>query len=224
MERFNRLLLLITWLIVVCSARAYALEGKNTHFYFGSFEGHVQINEDPNRSEWQKPDKVVDYLLIKNGDTVADIGAGTGYFTVLFSKKVGENGKVYAVDVEKTMLDYIKARTEKEGLHNIVEVLSKPDDPLLPKSSVDLIFICYTYFDLKNNGNYLNMLKDVLKKGGRLAIVEEQLTSKRDKPPLHKRTAKEKVSEDALNAGFKLDAEFYFLPYQYFLIFSKEQG
>lgn len=222
MERVVRPIFLGIWLIVVCSASAHALEGKDTHFYFGALEGHVQINEDPGRSEWQKPDKVVDSLRIRNGDTVADIGAGTGYFTVLFSKKVGEDGKVYAVDVEKAMLDYIKARAEKEGLRNIVEVLSKPGDPLLPKSSVDLIFICYTYFNLKSNGNYLKLLKDVLKEGGRLAVIEERLTSERDKPPLHKRTAKETVLKDARNAGFKLDAEFFFLPYQYFLVFSKE--
>jgi ubiquinone/menaquinone biosynthesis C-methylase UbiE len=222
MKGFASVFFAVAWLIFLDSGPAYALEGRNTHFYIGSLEGHVHINEDPHRSEWQKPAKVLDYLLIKKGDRIADIGAGTGYFTVLFSKKAGEGGKVYAVDVEKSMLDYIKARAEKERLHNIVEILSKPDDPLLPKSSMDLIFICYTYFDISNKVDYLTILGGDLKKGGRLAIVEERLDSTRDRPPLHKRTPKEKVLQDALHAGFKLEAELYFLPYQYFLVFSKE--
>lgn len=216
------LFLMLFWLIVLCSSRAYAIESKDTHFYFGSLDGHVQINEDPQRSEWQQPEKVVDYLAIKNGYTIADIGAGTGYFTMLLAKKAGDLGKVYAVDVEKRMLDIIKVRAEKDGLHNITEVLAKSDDPLLPKSSLDLIFICNTYFNFENKRQYVATLKTVLKNGGRLAIIEHQLNSKHDKPPLHKRTAKEKVLEDFLKAGFKLEADFFFLPYQYFLIFIKE--
>ncbi len=219
--RVTRFFLAIVLLSLFCSSPAYPLEGRNTHFYIGSLEGHIYINEDPHRSEWQKPDKVVDYLLVKQGDSVADIGAGTGYFTAFFSRKTGDRGKVYAVDVEKSMLDYVKVRAEKEGLHNITEVLSKPDDPLLPKSSMDLIFICYTYFNLENKVNYLKSLREDLKTGGRLAIIEERLDSARDKPPLHKRTPKERVLQDALSAGFKLEAELFFLPYQYFLVFSR---
>lgn len=222
MGRFAGVFFAIVGLIFLGFRPAYPLEGRNTHFYIGSLEGHAYINEDPLRSEWQKPEKVVDYLLVRQGDSVADIGAGTGYFTVLFSRAAGESGRVFAVDVEKSMLDYIKARAEKEGLHNIVEVLSRPDDPLLPKSSMDLIFICYTYFDLNNKVDYLTILRNDLKEGGRLAIVEERVDSKRDRPPLRKRTPKERVLQDALRAGFKLDAEFYFLPYQYFLVFSKK--
>ncbi len=216
------ILLSITLLIIIGSPQAYCLDGKNTHFYYGSYEGHIQHTEDPLRSEWQKPDKVIDYLLIKNGDIVADVGAGTGYFTVLFSKQVGEKGKVYAVDVENSMLNYIKARAEKEGLHNIVEVLAKRDDPLLGKSSLDLIFICNTSFNFKDKERYFRILKDDLKNGGRLAIIEERLNSTRDKPPLHKRTPKKTILEAALKAGFKLAADVNVLPYQYFVIFSRE--
>lgn len=217
-----KLFIVTSVLLVLCSSLASGIESKDTHFYFGSLPGHVEINEDPHRAEWQKPEKVIDYLLIKKGDTLADIGAGTGYFTVLLSKQVGENGKVYAVDVEKRMLDLIRSRAEKEGLNNITEILSKADNPLLPQASTDLIFICNTFFNFKDKVSYLTILKNALKKKGRLAIIEHRLNSKHDKPPLHKRTAKEKVLEAAAEAGFKLEADLFFLPYQYFLIFSKE--
>ncbi len=221
MSRAVILCFLVLWVFFYPS-RCASLESRDTHFYFGSLDGHVQINEDPRRAEWQKPEKVIDYLLIKKGDSIADIGAGTGYFTIPFSKQTGDSGKVYAVDIEQRMLDIIKARAGKEGLRNIKEVLAKPDNPLLPPSSLDLIFICNTYFNFENKVQYLALLKNDLKKGGKLAIIEHRLTSKHDNPPLHKRTPKERVLEDALKAGFKLEGDFYFLPYQYFLIFSNE--
>ncbi len=213
---------LVVLLIVMGPPRGFCLQGDQTHFYYGSYEGHVQHEEDPARAEWQRPDKVLDYLLIKKGYQVADIGAGTGYFTVLFSKRVGGSGTVYAVDVERRMLDYIKDRAEKKGLHNITEILADRDDPLLRKSSLDLIFICNTYYNFRNKVQYLKKLKDCLKKGGRLAVIEEKLNSKRDRPPLHKRRAQEKVVNEAIQAGFRLEADIDVLPYQYFLIFNTE--
>jgi ubiquinone/menaquinone biosynthesis C-methylase UbiE len=183
---------------------------------------YIQIFEDPRRAEWQKPEKTVDYLTIKNGDIVADIGAGSGYFTVIFSKKVGDKGKVYAVDIEKGMIDYIKKRAKKEDLKNIKTILSTPDDPLLPKYSVDLIFMCNTYMYIENREAYLKILKEALKKNGRLAIVDFHATNTAVGPPPNMRISEKKTMEEVLKAGFKLKAEYNFLPYQYFLIFTKK--
>ncbi|OGV97530.1 MAG: hypothetical protein A3I04_00030 [Nitrospinae bacterium RIFCSPLOWO2_02_FULL_39_110] len=190
------------------------------HYRYSPFK-HIEIMESPERALWQMPEKVVDYLAIKNGDAVADIGAGSGYFTVLFSKSVGEDGKVYAVDIEKGMIDYIEKRGQKEGLNNIKTILSKLDDPLLSKSSIDMIFICNTYLVMKNREDYLKILMEVLKKYGRLAIVDYQAVDTPMGPPVKMRVSREKVMEEALKAGFKLEAEYYFLPYQYFLVFAK---
>lgn len=190
----------------------------------------IQKMESPDRVTWQMPEKIVDYLAIKKGDIVADIGAGTGYFTVILSKKIGEEGKVYAVDIKDWLIDYIEKRVQKKGLNNIKVILSKQDDPLLPESSVDLVFMCNTYsflfmggspnFIIKSREDYLKKLNAILKKGGRLAIVEIQQGP--DAAVSKMWVPREKTMEEALKAGFKLEAEYFFLPYQYFLIFAKE--
>ena len=207
-------------LLSVYHINASAEERHHGHSPFKSIDEYIQRMESPDRVEWQKPEKVVDYLSINKGDTVADIGAGSGYFTVLFSKRVGDNGKVYAVDIEKGMIEYIEKRAQKEGLNNMNYVLAKPDDPLLPKSSVDLIFICDTYHHIEKRGNYLKILKDVLKKDGRLVIVDFHTVKTPVGPPLGMRIPKEKTVKEILSAGFKAEAEYFFLPYQYFLVFS----
>jgi ubiquinone/menaquinone biosynthesis C-methylase UbiE len=178
--------------------------------------------ESPDRAGWQKPEKVVDYLAIKDGDVIADIGAGSGYFSVILSKRVGDSGRIYAVDIENGMIEYIEKRAKKERLNNIKTILSKPDDPLLLESSIDLIFICDTYHHIEGRDNYLKKLKKVLKKNGRLAIVDFHVVDTPVGPPLNIRISKDKIMGEVLKAGFKLEADYYFLPYQYFLIFEKE--
>ncbi len=177
--------------------------------------------QEPHRAEWQRPEKIVDYLAVKSGDTVVDIGAGIGYFTVIFSKRVGKNGRVYAVDVEKEMIDYLGKRAEKEGLGNIKTVLAEPDNPTLPKDAIDLIFMGNTYHHIENREDYLAILRRDLKRNGRLTIVDFHVVNKLIGPPINERIPKWKTIEEVIKAGFKLEAEYYFLPYQYFLIFTK---
>ncbi|HEY3309028.1 MAG TPA: methyltransferase domain-containing protein [Desulfuromonadaceae bacterium] len=177
--------------------------------------------DDPRRDNWQKPEKVVDHL-VRPGDTVADIGAGTGYFTMLFAEKVGQSGKVYAVDVDENMVRYVEQRAKKEVLNNIKSILSTPTDPFLPKLSFDLIFICDTYLFFENRGQYLLKLLDSLKNGGRLAIVSFNRKAEiPGAPPPHKMISREKTIQEAEKAGFVMEAEYFFLPYQDFLVFEK---
>lgn len=195
---------------------------QQTPSYFKSVEEYIAAMETPNRSVWQKPEQVVDALSIKTGDTVADVGAGSGYFTVLFSRRVRDNGKVFAVDIEKGMIDYIAKRSQTEKLSNIYLVLSTPADPRLPNSSVDLIFMCNTYMYIEKRQDYLKLLMKALKKGGRLAIIDFKAVNTLVGPPLDMRVPRDQVMEEVLGVtGLAMESEYQFLPHQYFLIFRK---
>jgi arsenite methyltransferase len=178
--------------------------------------------EDPRRLEWQKSDKVLDHLLIKQGDVIADIGAGTGYFSLLFAQRVGNKGLVYAVDIDENMVTYLANRSKKEGLDNIKTILASPNDPLLPKLSADLIFIGDTYMFIENREQYLIRVRESLKNSGHLAIISFNRKAEiSGAPPLHLMISREKTKQEAEKAGFVLEAEYFFLPYQDFMVFVK---
>ena len=210
-------------LLLSLSWPAVAASGTDVSSFYSrnSTEILIRVYEDPVRQEWQKPQEVVDRLSVQPGDVVADIGAGSGYFSVIFAKNVGNGGTVFAVDTDRDMLDYIRQRAKKEGLNNIRPLLAKTDDPLLAKDSTDLIFICNTYMFIASRDRYLSRLKDVLKPDGRLAIVSYNLVDSPEGPPIHTRVSREKTIREVVGAGFVLDAEYYFLPYQHFLVFKK---
>ena len=186
-----------------------------------SIEEYIALFEDPSRARWQKPEKVVEALGVKVGDAVADLGAGSGYFSVLFAKKVGDKGKVFAADVEQGMVDYIKKRMEREDLKNITPVLCEPDNPGLAEKSADLLFICDTWHHIPERPAYLQKIAKVLKSGGRLAIVDFKKESTPEGPPMHMRLSREEVIQEITSAGYTLSGEFDFLPYQYFLVFGR---
>lgn len=180
--------------------------------------------DDPRRVEWQKPEQVIEHLLIKQGDMIADVGAGTGYFTMMFAKKTGKSGMVYAVDIDEDMVKRVDNRARKEGLNNVKSVLAQPDNPMLPKTSLDLVFMCDTYLFLENRGQYLLRLRDSLKKDGRLAIVSFNRNAEiPGAPPAHQMISRQQTVQEMEKAGFTLAAEYFFLPFQDFLVFVKSR-
>src|SRR5712691_10436338 len=108
------------------------------------YTGELSIFEDPKRDEKLQPNRIMDILGIKEGSNVADIGAGSGWFTVRAAQRVGNGGTVYAVDINRDYLDYIDKRAKRENLANIRVVLGKDDDPLLPEKSVDAVLLLKT--------------------------------------------------------------------------------
>src|SRR5262249_37189095 len=169
-----------------------------------------------------KPDEVVQALGVKNGDVVADIGAGTGYFTRRFAKAVEPDGKVYAVDVAADVLDYLKERADQEGLRNIVTIVSRDDDPMLRQGAVDLAFFCDTTHHIAGRVNFYRKMSPGLKAHGRLAIVDYDPNASRIPHQPQEHVPRSQVISEAEEAGFKFVQEFKFLPNQYFLVFEKQ--
>jgi ubiquinone/menaquinone biosynthesis C-methylase UbiE len=182
---------------------------------------YIHHLEDPKRAEWQKPEEVVAKLGLKPGEAVADLGAGSGYFTLRFARAVGPQGRVYAVDVLPEMLDYIRQRAQDEGIKNIQLVQALPHDPQLPPASVDMIFICNTLHHISERPTYYPLLVKALRSGGRLVNVDFYKKPLPFGPSLEMKIDKPVMIEEAKSAGFHLLQDFDFLPYQYFLIFRK---
>ena len=188
---------------------------------FNEIQKWVDIFEDPERAGWQKPEEVVKKLDLKHGDIVADIGAGTGYFTRLFAVAVGPEGKAIGLDIEPSMVEYMKEDAKKQGLTNYEARVVKPDDAGLPLKSVDVVFICNTYHHIEDRINYLKRLSKALKPNGRIVIVDFY-----KKPmPVGPQSVAHKISEEEIKrefkkAGYRLTKSLDFLPYQYYLEFS----
>lgn len=177
--------------------------------------------ERPDRASWQKPDEVVAKLNLRPGQVVADIGAGSGYFTRRIARAVGPQGVVFAVDIDEKMLRYIQAQAEKDGQHNIVTVLCPPNDPMLAPGTVDLILICDTIHHIANRSDYYGRLRRCLRAGGRLAIVDfQKKTLPINAPPMSIRISKEDLTKEVTAAGFSPSQDIALLPYQYFVVFD----
>jgi len=202
---------------------AFLLLGQQHHMPGHSFEDvdrWVAAFESPERERRQKPDEVVAALKLEPSARVADIGAGTGYFTRRFAKASGA-GTVFAVDLEPNMLRYIARRARTEGQKNIVTVLALPDSPMLPPGSVDLIFICNTIHHIENRAAYYPILRESLAPGGRLVIVDFRKDAELEEgPPPEMRLDRMEMEGELSKAGFRLAEEHDFLPDQYFVVFS----
>jgi ubiquinone/menaquinone biosynthesis C-methylase UbiE len=179
--------------------------------------------DDPRRGEWQQPQKVLEYLRLKEGETVVDIGTGTGYFAMLFARKIGKNGVVYALDVDEGMVRQVERKAKKENVTNLQARLAPFDSPGLPPAVADLVFICDTYLFFENRGEYLRHIRNSLKGSGRLAIISFNYRAEiPGAPPRHKMIPREQAISEIQQAGFALEADFHFLPYQDFMVFTKQ--
>ena len=184
---------------------------------FSDAEKWSRIFDDPEREAWQKPDEVIRTLKLSTDATVADIGAGTGYFAVRLARAVPK-GRVFAVDAEPDMVRYLGERARREGLANLVPVQAEPNDPKLP-APVDVVLVVNTYHHIAGRVEYFRRLRASLKPGGRVAIIDYRPDAPTGPPPAM-RISSAAVTEELVRAGYVLVGTHSLLPYQYFLVFA----
>ena len=177
--------------------------------------------EDPSRARWQRPTRLVRALSLRSGQTVAEIGAGSGYMVRRLSRVVGPRGRVYAVDAEPRMLLILMERLRRARIANVTPVLGRDADPLLPERSCDLVLVVNTYHHFPGGPRYLRRLRRLLRPGGRLVNVDFHRRETPVGPPLERRIAREAFLRDAHRAGLRLVHEATFLPYQYCLVLRR---
>jgi predicted methyltransferase len=180
--------------------------------------------EAPDRDEWQKPDLIMDALKIAEGDNVADMGAGGGWFTARLARRVWPTGLVYAQDIQPTMLEAITRMVQREGLNNVRTVLGTPTDPKLPPD-LDAVLIVDAYHEMDERPDViLRLLQNIaraLKPQGRLGIVDFLPGGGGPGPPAEERIDPEVVIRTLEAAGMKLQSREPVPPFQFLLVFGK---
>jgi predicted methyltransferase len=181
------------------------------------YKGKLSIFEDPKRAERLQIDRVMGILGIKEGKSVADIGAGGGWFTVRAAARVGSDGTVYAVDINPDFLEHIRKRAAAEGLPNIQAVLGKEDDPMLPAQSIDAALMLKAYHEIAQPTLLLSHLRNAMRPGALLGIIDKN--GKGDDHGIDSHT----VIKEAEQAGFSLVEQDDFVKpdgMDYFLVFK----
>ena len=182
-------------------------------------KSYIEALEDPKRDAYQKPREVMTALGLKSGEIIADIGAGSGYFTFRLAQPVGDKGRIYAVDVSPDMILHINRRVRELKATNVVSILADPDDPLLLDASIDRFFFSDSWHHIEAQTKYLSLVKRMLKPGGEVVMIDFHKKDLPVGPPLQMKIAREDVIRQMETNGFRLAKEHTFLPYQYFLVF-----
>ena len=181
------------------------------------YSGDLSIFESPGRDERLQIQRVMDLLGIKHGSTVADLGAGSGWFTVRASARVGGTGTVFAEDINPDAIHYIDARMQKEKLGNVKTVLGTPDDPKLPPQSVDAVLMLKVYHEIAHPQALLAKLKPALKPGAKIGIID------RNGNGADHGLNEDLVKREMKQAGFKVVGRYDFTKadgQDYFLVFE----
>ena len=177
--------------------------------------------ERPERESEEAPSIAIQALKIQPGQVVADIGAGSGYYTVRLAREVGPTGKVYGTDIQQGMLDLLLGNVAKAKLDNVVTVLGTPDDPKLPPVTLDLALMVDVYHELAAPQAFIRKLRASLKPGGRLVLLEFRKEDPRVPiRPEHKMSVAE-VRQELEPEGFTLSAVLDVLPWQHILVLTR---
>lgn len=176
--------------------------------------------EGSDRESWQHTARVVEALGLAPGETVADIGSGSGWFTIPLARAVAPGGRVYAVDVDPEMNAYLEERLAQEGVGNVTVVLATPDDAGLPEGAVDLVFTSNTFHHLSQPARYFASLKPDLAPGGRIAIIDyDPARAGWFARFFGHSTPKQRIVASLVAGGYRLAEDHDFLERQSFLVF-----
>jgi len=184
---------------------------------------YIGMLEGESRAGMQMPDRIMAALALREGERVADVGAGSGYFTLPVAAAVGPTGKVWATDIRQEMLDHIAGRIREAGLDNVELVLVPPDDPQLPAGGVDTILMVDVFHYIKERAAYGRKLRDALAPGGRLVVIDFRYDPdavREFAPPPEQQVAREALDADLAAAGFRVREAHDFLPEQYFVVYE----
>jgi SAM-dependent methyltransferase len=190
--------------------------GPLVHRFDGA-EGWSKEFDDPARDAWQKPAEVVALLELRPGMTVADVGAGTGYFLPYLSRAVGPSGAVLALDIEPDMVRFMRERAAREGLANVRSDVVRGDDPGLPQGKVDRVLIVDTWHHIPERAAYAARLRAGLAPGGRVAIVDFTMEAQHGPPKMH-RIPPEQVVAELAAGGLAASIVPETLPEQYVVV------
>lgn len=182
------------------------------------YTGDLSIFDSPGRDERLQINRVMDLLGIVPGKSVADIGAGSGWFTARAARRVADAGTVYAVDINPEAIQYIEQRAKKEQLRNIKTILNRPDDPQLPANSVDAVLLLKTYHEIAHPVLLLRNLRASLKPGAKVGVIDRNGNGE------NHGVNKDVVIHEAAQAGYQLVDTQDFVKgdgMDYFLIFTK---
>ena len=217
----QRLGLALAIVLAAAAVAAAVPAGQHTPLFR---PGDLAELEGPDRDEWQSPDRIMDALGVGEGVVVADLGAGSGWFTIRLAERVGPNGLVYAEDIQSQMIDSIDRRVKRLGLKNVRTVLGRPNDPRLPPAAVDAVLIVDSYHEMEQPVALLTNVARSLKPDGRVGIVNFTKDGGGPGPAVEYRVDPERVIADALAAGLALRSRETFLKYHYMLVFEKPRS
>jgi SAM-dependent methyltransferase len=181
------------------------------------YTGDLSIFDSAGRDQRLQIDRVMDILSITPGKTVADVGAGSGWFAVRAARRVGESGLVYAVDINPESIRYVDDRARKEKLHNVKTILGKADDPLLPARAVDAVLLLKTYHEVAEPVSLLRNLRASLRQGARVGIIDRNGNGE------DHGVGRDVVLREAAQAGYRLLEQYDFVKgdkMDYFLVLT----
>lgn len=205
-------------LLLVVASQAFAQAPQPEHRPASTpYSGDLSIFEEPGRDQKLHIDRVMDSLGIAPGKSVADIGAGSGWFTVRAARRVTKSGRVFAVDINPQAVQYVTKRAAKEKLTNITAIESKPDNPLLPPASVDAVLLLKTYHEVHEPVTLLKNLRPALRPSAKIGVID------RNGDASSHGVNQQTVITELEQAGYKLESRYDFVKddgMDYFLIFT----